>query len=132
MSPTISTTILFLNSIWDLISFLSICSRHLPCCRLLADAHLGLWTDELDRANPAAAAAMATLLLQWALVRLRGAASGPASDAACVDASATYVLEAAMVAVGVARGRMWRFSGWMVVVMSAVCWALVVRECVER
>ena len=131
--PTISTTILFLNSLWDFASAVAICARlSLGRCVLLADAHLGLWVDEEDRGNGAASAIMAILLAQWSFTRMHGALSGPASEAACVDASATYVFEAVMVAIEVAAGRMYGLSGWFVVTVSVVCWALVMRECMEH
>ena len=130
--PTISTTLLFLNSLWDLLSFVAISARiRLGRCLWLADAHLGLWVRDEDRENHAASAIMAILLLQWSLTRMLGALSGPTSDAACFDASATYLLEAALVAVETMFGNMHALSGWFVVTMSAVCWSLVVRECVE-
>ena len=130
--PTISTIILFANSAWDLISSISILQNLTTHrCLWLADAHLALWTDDANRTNHAASAVMAALLVQWALVRLRGALAGPLSDAACVDASFTYALEAVMVAAEVAVGNMHGPSGWFVVMACVVCWALVVRECVD-
>ena len=127
---TISTIILFFNSLWDLVSFIAICARiRLGRCRWLADAHLGLWVREDDQTNHATSAIMAILLLQWSVIRLHGALSGPTSDAACFDASGTYLLEAALVET--VSGNMHALSGWFVVTMSAVCWALVVRECAE-
>jgi hypothetical protein len=131
---SLSTILLLANALWDLLSAAAILIRtHLlpNHCLYLADAHLALWADEADRQNLAASATMAFLLLQWAIVRLRGAAAGPVSDAACVDAAASYVVEAAMVAFEVAAGRMHALGGWAVVVLSFVCWAIVVRECVE-
>jgi hypothetical protein len=133
MPLTISTLILLLNSLWDLLSSLSIYFLlHFGRCTPLANTHLALWTDEADRRSYAASAVMAALLLQWSLVRGQGALSGPRSDAACVDASATYVLEAVMVGLEVVAGRMHGLAGWGVVVLCVVCWGVVMRECLEE
>lgn len=132
MPITISTTILFINALWDFASFVSIsASSWTSRCLWLADAHLGLWIDENNRENHAASTVMAILLAQWSIVRMHGALAGPMSDAACFDATATYALEAIMVAVEVSLGNMHGLSGWFVVVLCLVCWALVLRECVE-
>jgi hypothetical protein len=132
MTLTVATVLLFLNSFWDLVSVIAICARmQLGRCYNIADAHLGLWVDQDDSEGFAAAAIMAVLLAQWSLLRMQGALSGPHSDAACFDASTTYVLEAVLVAFGVVAGRMHRLSGWFVVTTCVVCWALVVRECLE-
>ena len=129
---TISTVLLFINALWDIISFFAICARVLlGRCLVVADAHLGLWIDDDDREGFASSCILSVLLVQWGLLRLQGAVSGPQSDAACFDASTTYVLEAALVAFGVVSGRVHRLSGWFVVTMCIACWALVVRECLE-
>jgi hypothetical protein len=118
-SISISTVILLLNSLWDIVSAIAI-FFHLSMqrCTWLANAHIGLWTTEADRSNHAAAVVMAALLLQWAFIRLHGALSGPMSDAACSDASATYVIEAGLVAIEVVIGNMHALSGWVV---AAAC-----------
>ena len=83
---TISTVLLFVNALWDIISFFAICARVLlGRCLVVAEAHLGLWTDEDDRESIAAACTLSILLAQWGLLRLQGAVSGPQSDAACFD-----------------------------------------------
>jgi hypothetical protein len=128
---TISTVLLYINALWDIISFFAICARlQLGKCLLVAEAHLGLWIDEDDLEG--FAFVLSILLLQWGLLRLQGAVSGPQSDAACFDASTTYVLEAALVAFGVVSGRVHQLSGWFVVTMCIACWAVVVRECLEN
>ena len=125
MPATISTILLLLNALWDLASAASIGAGR---CAWIADAHLALWTDDAGRA---ASVLMAVLLLQWGAIRLHGAVAGPTSEAACSDASVTYVLEGAWVAFEVMAGHMHPLSGWSVVTACVVCWGLVVRECVE-
>ena len=133
MPITISTTILFINAIWDCISSISIYTRTWTGrCMWLADAHLALWINEEDRANHAASTIMAILLAQWSLTRMHGALTGPMSDEACIDATATYAFEAVLVGVEMVTGNMHASSGLFVVAVSIVCWALVLRECVEE
>lgn len=130
--PTIATVVLFANSIWDFISSVSIILNiAFRRCSFLSSAHLALWVDEENRTNHAACAIMAILLMQWAFVRLRGALAGPLSVAACTDSTLTYALEAALVTAEVAIGNMHGPSGWFVVVSCVVCWALVMRECLD-
>lgn len=127
---TPSTLTLLINSIWDLLSCASICARLCAGqCVWISDAHLALWIDEADSSNRAASAIMAALLAQWAVIRLHGSLAGPMSEAACSDASFSYLIEAALVAVQVMAGHMHPCSGWLVVAACAGCWALVVREC---
>ena len=98
---------------------------------MLANAHLGLWIREEDSTNGAASALMAALLAQWSVIRMHGAYAGPTSEAACSDASLSYAIEATLVTAAVVFLRMHALSGWFVVTARVVCWALIVRECVE-
>ncbi len=125
---TLSTGILLVNSVWDIVSALSIClyisNQH---CSFIANAHLLLWIDE--QPNNQAAFLMAFLLIQWALLRLHGALSGPTSVAACTDASLSYVVEGMLVLIQILLGNMHCASGWFVVIACVGCWAIVMREC---
>ena len=125
---TISTAILLLNAIWDIVSALSIFLYiSEQQCSFLANAHLLLWVEE--QTNKTAAFLMAFLLVQWALLRLHGALSGPTSVAACTDASMSYVVEGMLILIQTLLGNVHFVSGWFVVLACVVCWVTVMREC---
>lgn len=130
MQPTLSTCVLFLNSVWDFVSALAILIK-IPTnrCTAISNAHLSLWTDDADQTNSTAMFLLSMLLTQWAIVRLGGALYGPTSDVACTDAAATYVVEGGMVLLQVAVGKMHPASGWFVVIACGVCLAAVRLEC---
>jgi hypothetical protein len=129
---TLSTGLLFANAVWDFISSVSICFFvSYRRCASLANMHLGLWVDEEEQMNESLATVMSVLLLQWGLVRLRGSLEGPVSEATCVDASLTYMLEAALILIEVVSGKMHWAPGWFVVIACVVCWVVVMGECFQ-
>jgi hypothetical protein len=151
-TPTLGTLVLALNALWDALCVCGLTAHlgRLPTTRrdtsspareegrgrrgcalvwLLSEAHVGLWVAEEDQQNRACTLLMLCLVLHWGAMRLLGALRGPTSEVACVCASTTYVLEAALVASQVALGHMHGLRGWGVVVGCAVCWGLVVNEC---
>ena len=132
VSAALSTGVLFINAAWDLLSAAAICLFvAYRRCGAVAYAHLGLWVEDEDRMDERAAAVMAVLLLQWGLTRLHGALAGPVSEAACVDALVTYMLEGMLVVIEVVAGNMHPGRGWFVVAACGVCWAVVIFGCFE-
>ena len=93
--------------------------------------HLGLWVNVEDQVNEKVAAVMVILLIQWGFIRFHGSLVGPVSEATCVDASFTYMLEAALVLVEVVAGNMHQTLGWFTVVACVVCWMIIMSECSE-
>ena len=129
---TLSTGLLFANGVWDFISALSICFFiSYRWCAAVANMHLGLWVNVEDRVNEKVAAVMVILLIQWGFIRFHGSLVGPVSEATCVDASFTYMLEAALVLVEVVAGNMHQTLGWFTVVACVVCWMIIMSECSE-
>ena len=132
MLTTLSTGLLLVNAVWDLISAASICFFiSFRWCGPLASMHLGLWVNAEDQMNANIAAVMAILLLQWGLIRFHGALAGPVSEATCVDASLTYTLEATLVLVEVVAGNMHRTLGCLTVLACVLCWMVVMSECFQ-
>lgn len=101
MGP-LSVYILIANTVWDLVSALSICMRDAgPKCMAVANVHLALWVEESDRTNPAAAMLFVFLLIHWSYFR---------ALSALIDwkelALWTYVMEATLFLSQWVAGRM--------------------------
>lgn len=118
-----SICLLYINGIWDFVSSISILlTLATERTRYIADAHLGLWIRPEDRDNQAAVILMSALLMQWCWTRI---CAGMDPVNRWQDAAYTYWLEASLVGVTAAYGRMHVWPSVAVVFLCIGC-ALIV------
>jgi hypothetical protein len=121
-----ASRILFANAIWDLLT--GLCTLvYVVTGRLkpIADLHTDLWICEEDRNNSASIVFVGCLVLQWSWMRLITAID-PVNH--WQDAVYTYWLEGMLVGVAAFAGRMHARAGCVVVLLCAVCAAIVLGE----
>lgn len=118
--------VLFINAIWDLLTGMAILI-YVGTGRLkfVADTHLGLWNSDEDRNNDTASVLMGFLLLQWSWVRMITSVD-PIDH--WQDAVCTYWLEGSLIGLATFSGRMYKLSGYTVVVLCIACAGVVLME----